>query len=143
MCTGAVTNPATFATVCSGAETLVGTDCMGVETAVAAVNYSCESGTLEGNQCEMTATPTPAGLDCPEGFNLSQPGFCSKATSVSAGANYQCPAGMAFNGTECVSFTNPVSNPSAECTVESEVCSDASPQTRVIEGVAITQSCWA
>lgn len=143
MCTGAVTNPATFATVCSGGETLVGTDCMGVETAVAAVNYSCESGTLEGNQCEMTATPTPAGLDCPEGFNLSQPGFCSKATSVPAGANYQCPAGMAFNGTECVSFTNPVSNPSAECTVESEVCSDASPQTRVIEGVAITQSCWA
>ena len=31
---------------------------------------------------------------------------------------------------------------SADCTLESEVCSDADPQTRVIDGVAVTRSCW-
>nr|WP_255573933.1 conjugal transfer protein TraN [Erythrobacter sp. SCSIO 43205] len=29
-----------------------------------------------------------------------------------------------------------------DCTLDAEVCTDDSPQTRIIDGVAVTQSCW-
>src|SRR3546814_4805391 len=42
------------------------------------------------------------------------------------------------NESQCSSFLD-----NGECTLDAETCTDSTPQTRIIDGVEVTQSCWA
>src|SRR3546814_7801750 len=39
---------------------------------------------------------------------------------------------------QCSSFLD-----NGECTLDAETCTDSTPQTRIVDGVEVTQSCWA
>jgi len=42
------------------------------------------------------------------------------------------------NESQCSSFLD-----NGECTLDAETCTDSTPQTRIIDGIEVTQSCWA
>ena len=42
------------------------------------------------------------------------------------------------NESQCSSFLD-----NGECTLDAETCTDSTPQTRIVDGVEVTQSCWA
>lgn len=143
VCEKMETQDASLVYSCRSGETLSGTTCQGTEQSDPDVSYSCTEGTLQGDKCLLTALPTPTGFVCPSGYSLTPDGyFCQRTATVDAGKNYSCPTNLMVDGDQCLSFAQPVTDPSTQCVIDSEVCSDSSPQTRVIDGVSITQACW-
>ena len=103
---------------------------------------------FNSGQCRVTGyRPGPCLQWWDNGFNryCSEPGDPIAETSCDApdprytpyAITTQSTVDTAADETQCRPFLE-----DEDCTLEEEICSDDSPSTRIIDGVAVTQSCW-
>lgn len=98
--------------------------------------------------CRVTGyRPGPCLQWWDDGFNryCSEPGDPIAEISCDApdprytpyATTTQSTVDASANETQCRPFAD-----NGDCTLEEEICSDDSPSTRIIDGVAVTRSCW-
>ena len=109
-CETTTTTPADISYSCDSGM-LNGTQCEITTTtkAPADVSYSCDSGTLNGTQCEITTTTTTAAevsYSCSTG-TLNASNQCSETTTTKAPAEvrYSCDSGTLNASNQCVETT--------------------------------------
>lgn len=67
-------------------------------------------------------------MTCDAPVSGRTPYAVTSATDVSAAPDENQCAGFASNG---------------DCTLDAEICTDSAPQTRIVDGIAVTRPCWA
>ncbi|WP_298300460.1 conjugal transfer protein TraN [uncultured Erythrobacter sp.] len=104
--------------------------------------------TFNSGLCRITGyRPGPCLQWWDNGFNryCSEPGDPIAEISCDApdpryapyAITTQSTVDAAPDETQCLPYSE-----DGDCTLEAEICSDDSPQTRIVDGVAVTQSCW-
>lgn len=104
------TQPAnTKLAACPAGNTLVGTNCVIVNTANATPVMGCTSGTLYDLGCQvgsnMFVPSIVVGYSCPAGYSLSGTTCTQTVTTPTVISGYTCAAGWTLNGTTCVQPT--------------------------------------
>ena len=113
-----------------------------VQTTAATSTYTCPTGwTLSGSTCIISHVARPIYQACPTGYTLIG-NNCVSVESQAAQLVYSCPSGSTLSGSNCLAYATPTGgNPS--CSAPVVTCTDASAATRTVNGVAVTQACWA
>lgn len=125
---------------CPAGYALTGGTC--VQTSPATVVYTCPAGwSLTGTTCRISHVVRPIYQACPTGYTLFG-NNCVRIETQAAQLAYSCPSGGTLSETNCVETTSP-SGGDTSCSAPVETCTDASPATRQVNGVSVTQSCWA
>jgi conjugal transfer mating pair stabilization protein TraN len=104
--------------------------------------------TFNSGLCRITGyRPGPCLQWWDNGFNryCSEPGDPIAEISCDAPDSRYSPYAITTQSTvdaapdeiQCQPFTE-----DGDCTLNAEICTDESPQTRIVDGVAVTQSCW-
>ena len=142
-CSETLTQAALPVLQCPSGYTLAGSTCSETLSQVATTNYTCAAGwNLSGSTCSSTILATPSGYSCPVSYTLAG-SSCLDTVTTAAAATYGCPQGGTLSGTNCQSFATPSSGNNAGCSAPVDSCTDSSPTTRVVNGVSVTQPCWA
>lgn len=117
--------------------------------------YECTDGDYVGNHTDSCALPGFAGCT----ITGTRPGRCLQGTPsncVEPGdpiEELSCPSlvpGGSLKGSSSI-YTGSLTDTSAcatwagdaTCTPAADICTDSSPVTRVVNGVSVTQPCWA
>jgi conjugal transfer mating pair stabilization protein TraN len=82
-----------------------------------------------------------AGYACSTGYTIAGT-TCTVAATQAASSAYTCPGGGILTGTDCVTSTAPSSSSGLTCQTPTQVCSDSSPTSRLVDGVAVSHDCW-
>lgn len=134
---------ATPVLACPDGYILNGSTCTETLTLTATQHFACATGyTLSGSTCTSTVGASIDGYSCPTGYTLSGT-TCIVSATQPATLAYSCPTGAVLSGTDCVSTTIPQSATGQTCQTPVETCTDPSPTSRTVDGVAVTHSCWA
>ena len=113
-----------------------------VRTKAATSAYTCPNGwTLSGSTCMISHVARSIYQACPAGYTLIG-NNCVSVETQAAQLVYSCPSGGTLSGSNCLDYATPTGG-NASCSAPVETCTDASPATRTVNGVAITQACWA
>ncbi len=104
--------------------------------------------TFNSGLCRITGyRPGPCLQWWDNGFNryCSEPGDPIAEISCDAPDSRYTPYAITTQGTVDAAPDETQCQPFAEdgdCTLDAEICTDESPRTRIVDGVAVTQSCW-
>lgn len=121
---------------------LQGTTCTSTLREPASPVYSCPANyQLDGTVCRSSIAATITGYDCPPGYTLDGQ-VCTLSQTRPASGGQSCPSGFVLTDGQCVDFQSP-GPVGAECTAPVDVCTDSTPETRIINGVSVTKPCWA
>lgn len=142
MCDRTETIPGDPIYSCPIGYSLSGTTCTSTLREPATPIYSCPVDyQLDGTVCRSSIPATITGYDCPVGYTLNGQ-TCTLSQSLPASGGQSCPSGFVLTDGQCVDFQSPA--PAGdECTAPVDVCTDSTPVTRMINGVAVTKPCWA
>ena len=113
-----------------------------VRTTAATSAYTCPNGwTLSGSTCMISHVARSIYQACPNGYTLIG-NNCVSVETQAAQLVYSCPSGSMLSGSNCLDYATPTGG-NASCSVPVVTCTDGSPATRTVNGVAVTQACWA
>ncbi len=104
--------------------------------------------TFNSGLCRITGyRPGPCLQWWDNGFNryCSEPGDPIAEISCDAPDSRYTPYAITTQSTVDAAPDETQCQPFAEdgdCTLDAEICTDESPRTRIVDGVAVTQSCW-